>query len=158
MPVEGSHFFNEVGGNGIKLKTEKILDLRGEDEDGDAVGETDRDRTGDIPDDRSHPRSAHENENKAGHHGADRQIGQAVLLDDPVDDDDKGAGGPADLHPRTSQSRDDETGNDGGENARAGRDARGDAKSHGQGKRHDSHRDARHHVGGELRPRIVFQA
>jgi hypothetical protein len=93
----------------------------------------------------------------AGQRGGDQQVGQAVALDDAVDDDDERAGRAADLHMRAAQCRDQEAGDDGGEDALLGLDARGDGKGHGQRKRHDAHGEPGAEVGQEAGAVIARQ-
>ena len=55
---------------------------------------------------------AQDDEHDAGHHRAHEQAVDAVGRDDAGDDDDEGAGRPADLEPRAAERRDEEAGDD----------------------------------------------
>ena len=57
---EQAHAGQELAGNGAGAEAEEVLDLRGGDEDGDAVGEADDDRAGDELDRRAEAGEAHD--------------------------------------------------------------------------------------------------
>ena len=74
----------------------------------------------------------------------------AVHRDDAGDDDDEGAGRPADLDARAAQRRDDEAGDDGGDDALFGRRAAGDAERHGQRQRDDGDGQPGDGIGAQI--------
>ena len=140
-----------------EVQTEHVGDLRREDRHGDAAREADDDGVGDELDDGSEPEDAHQHEQHAGHQRGDDQARLAVLLDDAVYDDDECARRPSDLYAASSQQRDDQSGEDGRDDALLGRYARGDAERDSQRQRDDADDDAGHQVGSERAFRIVFQ-
>ena len=85
-----------------------------------------------------------------GHERGGQQAVHAVLLHDAVDDHDERAGGPADLHPRAAERRDQEAGDDRGVEAAVRRDAAGDGERDRQGQRDDADDHPGDRVGGEL--------
>ncbi len=87
----------EFAGDGRCGEAEEVLDLRGGDEQRDAVGESDGDRARDEFDGGAEAGEAHDEEENAGHDSYEGQSGYAELDDDSGDDDDEGAGGAADL-------------------------------------------------------------
>ena len=93
---------------------------------------------------------AHREQQHAGGDRAHDEVGDAVLHDDRVDDHDVGAGRPADLHARPAEQRDQEAGDDRGEDAGLRRDARGDRERHGERERDDADRDAGDEIGAEV--------
>src|ERR1051325_7142423 len=147
---EHFHFFDEFGRNLVHTQPEKVFDLGSEDEDGDAAGETHGNRVGDVFDDGAQAREAHDEQEQPGQDGADGEVVEAVFGADTVEDDDEGAGRPADTDFGAAQSRDEEAGNDSGEDARFGFDPRGNGKSHRQWQSDDADGDAGNEVGGEV--------
>ena len=100
------------------VQAQQVLHLRQRDQHRDAVGEADDDRHRHV----AHQRAELEQPQqrtaaRRPSDGGDQQVGQAVAFDDAVDDDDEGAGRPADLHLRAAQRADQEAGDDGGEEA-----------------------------------------
>jgi hypothetical protein len=139
------------------FEAEKIFDLAENDEHRDAVGETDDERARKEFDQVTHAHCAHRDQHAARHDGADEQVGVTVLRDDAVHDDDERARRPADLHTRTAQERDDEAGDDGGEDARfrfrTGCDREGDSEWQSD----HADRDTCGEVGSETRAVIAAQ-
>lgn len=125
MEVVAEHpdLFHELRGDFLHGQPEEVFDLGAEDQYGDARGETHRDGIRDELDRRAEPGQAHRQQHDAGHDRADRQIGDAVFGDDPINNHDECTGRSADLDPRTSERGDDEAGDDGGENAGLGFDS-----------------------------------
>ena len=156
-PVDGvemgevdTPFGDEVGRHAADLKAEEVLDLRGEDGDGDTAGETHHDGIGDELDDGAEAEHAKQDKKDTRQHGGYHQAGEAKLLDDAVDDDDESAGGAANLYARAAEGGDDEARHDGGDDALLGRYAGGDTKRDGEGKGYDAHDETGHEVGHEF--------
>ena len=118
--------------------------------DGDARGEAGDHRKGNELDGGAQLGQAERDQQQARHDRGDGQSIHAVLLDDPIDDHDEGAGRAADLHPRAAQRRDDEPGDNGGIEPPVGRDPARDGKGDGQRQRHDAHDQAGGQIGPEL--------
>ena len=163
-PIDGAgvfgehfHFFGEFGGNIIDGEAEEIFDLRAEDDDRDAAGETGGDGIGDELDHRAEARETHDEEHDAGHSGADDEILNAVLRDGGVNDANESAGGSADLHAGTAERRDEKTGDDGGPETGLRFDAGGDAEGHGERKGDDADGESGGEVGGEVRAGVSFE-
>ena len=146
---EGVDQRKEIGRRPVDGQAEQVLDLRQRDQHRDAVGEADDDRHRDVAHQHAEPEQAEREHQQAGQHGGDEQVGHAVALHDAVDDDDEGARRPADLHLRAAERRDQEAGDDGGEDALFGLDAAGDRERHRQRQRDDADRQAGADVGGE---------
>ena len=72
-----------------------------------------------------------------------------------IDDDDEGTCGSSDLHTTASKKGDDQTGDNGGDNADAGTDGvfgissrrSGDGKGDGKGQRYNAHHKSCHEIG-----------
>jgi hypothetical protein len=147
----------EVGRHLGRFQPEQVLHLRQRDQHGNAVGEADDDGHRHIAHQPAQPEQAHQEQQHPGHGRADQQVGQAIALEDAVDDDDEGPGRPADLHARPAQGRDQQPGNDGRDQPLLGLDPRGDGKGHGQRQRHHAHGDACANVGQCARARVAAQ-
>ena len=145
----------EIGRHLVDLQAEQVLDLRDRDQHGDAVGEADDDRDRDVAHQRAEPEPAEREQEHAGEHGRDQQVGDAVALDDAVDDDDEGARRAADLHARAAERRDQEAGDDRGEDSLLGLDAAGDRERHRQRQGDDADGEAGAEVGGEALPVVA---
>ena len=131
-PAQRGQHAEEIGRHAGHLQTQKVLDLRQRNQHRDAVGKADHHGNGNEADQRAELEQAHQKQHDARHRGGDDQVGQAVALHDAVDDDDEGAGRPADLHRTAAEQRDQEAGDDGGEDAGLGLEAGRDRKGHGQ--------------------------
>ena len=138
-------------------QSEEVLQLRQPDQHRNAVGEADDDGHRHVAHQCPELEQPHQEQQHAGHRGADQQVGQAVAFDDAVDDDNEGTGRPGNLHPAAAQRRDQKAGNDGREQALFGFDTRGDGKGHGQRQRNDADREAGADVGHQVGPRIAGQ-
>ena len=103
----------------------------------DARGESGDDRERDEFDHRAEPREPEGDRISAGHQGRDHQAVDPVALDDPVDDHHERAGRPADLHPRSAEHGDQESGDDRGVEPALRRDAAGDGERDSQRQRDD---------------------
>ena len=119
----------EVAGDGGGGKSEEVFDLGGGDEEGNAVGEADGDRAGNVFDGRAEARKSHDKKEKAGHDADEREAGHAEFHDDSGDDDDEGAGGAANLGARSAEEGDEES----GDNCCVKTNLRGDAGGDGEG-------------------------
>ena len=82
---------------------------------------------------------AHQDEESAGHERGNHKAVHTVLLDDPVNDYDEGAGGAANLHLAAAEERNEETGYDGGKDTGLRGSTRSNAKSDGQREGHNTH-------------------
>lgn len=102
---------DEVRRHLLNVKPENIFELACKNDQRDAGGEADRDRIGDVFDDRAKAERTHEDEHNTGHKGRDGQAVISVLLDDTIDDDDEGACGAADLDPASAEEGNKEAGN-----------------------------------------------
>ena len=141
----------------VDLQPEEILELRQDDEHGDAVGEADDDGDRNEAHQVAEPERAHQQEQAAGQHGGEQQVGDAVALDDGVHHHHESAGRSADLHARAAQRGHQEAGHDGGEEAGFGLEARrdGEGQRQRQGNRRD--RQSGREVGGELAAVVASQ-
>lgn len=128
--------------DGAYAEAEEVLDLCRSDEDGDAVGESDYDGTGDEPDGRTKPGEPHCQQNDAGHQGDHCQAGKTEAGNDAGDDHDESASGSADLGAGTAERRDEEARDDGGIEASLRSNSGGDAEGHGERQRNESDSDA----------------
>ena len=140
------------------FKSEKVFDLRQEDQHRDAGGKSADEGVGDIADQRAHAGEPHEEKDDAGHDGADEQVGHAVLGDYAQDDDDERPGGAADGHARATEKRGEESCDDCGDEPGFGLDPGSDGKGHGQGQGDDAHSKPGHNVGLEDFKVVVAQA
>jgi len=93
-------------------QAEKLLDLAGEDDDGDAGGEADRDRKRDVFDEGAEPQQPDREQDESRKHGGEQQALHPMLLDRRGDEHDERARRPADLEPAAAQSGDDEADDD----------------------------------------------
>ena len=105
----------------------------------------------------SDPQPAGNDENDAGHEGGRDEAVITVLGDHPVDHDDEGAGRPADLHAAAAERRDDEAGDDGGDEADARFRPRRDGDGDRQRQRDQRNGQAGKNVGKELGAIVGFQ-
>ncbi len=108
---DGRQLGHEIGGHG-DFEAEQILDLGGEDRNGDAGGEADDDRVGDVFDEGAEAEETKADEDEAGHDGRHQEAVIALAVDDVEDDDDEGRGRAADLEAAAAESGDDEAGDD----------------------------------------------
>jgi hypothetical protein len=79
---------------GRQRQAEEVLDLAGEDDDGDAGGEADRHRIGDELDEGAEPQEAHRHQHQARQEGGEDQPVHAVLRDGGRDQHDEAPAGP----------------------------------------------------------------
>ena len=112
MPADGVgvlgedlYFFEELSGDcfGLSLlvedgDAEEVLDLSGEDHDGDAGGETGDDGVGDELDECPESEEAHEDDDASGHACCEHEPLVAVGRGDGEDNGNECGGGPADLY------------------------------------------------------------
>ena len=147
----------EIGRHLGDVQPQPVLQLRGGDQHRDAVGEADDDADGHVAHQPSQPEQAQDEQQHAGAGRGDQQVRHAVAVDDAVDDDDEGAGGPADLHVRAAQQGDQQAGDDGGPQAGGGREAGSDGEGHRERQRHDADGQAGAEVAQEAFPAIALQ-
>ena len=139
MSPDGLHHGEELRGDLVDAQPQEVADLSEEDQHRDAVGEAHDDGLRHELDQAPEPEEAHGHEHGPRHQRADHQVGEAVTVDDAVDDDDEGAGGAAHRHPGAAESRDQEARDDGGDDAGFGLHSRADGEGHGQGQGDDAH-------------------
>ncbi len=144
-------------GTGRHAQAQQVLDLRGCDEQGDAVGEAEHDGARDELDRVAEAGDGQHEQHHAGHHRDHQQARDAVLRDDAGDDDDEGPGRPADLNPRSAERRDDQPADDRGVDAGLRRHARRDSERHRERQRDDADGDAGDQVGRERLPRVALK-
>mmetsp|Transcript_7068 Transcript_7068/g.30130 ORF Transcript_7068/g.30130 Transcript_7068/m.30130 type:complete len:536 (+) Transcript_7068:2183-3790(+) len=147
----------EVGRHLGDPQPEQVLQLGQRDQHGDAVGEAGDDGHRDIAHQAAELEGAHCEQQHAGAHRCDQQIGQAVALQDAVDHDDEGARRPADLHAGAAQQRDQEAGDDGRGQALLGPQTRGDGEGQCERQRDDADRQAGAQVGEQLLAAVAPQ-
>ena len=88
------------------LHAEKILDLSGGDQQGDAVGESDYDGSRDEADGGAKTGHSEKKQNDSSHHRHHQQAGKPEFRDDGRDDNDERAGGSGkNLDPPSSETR-----------------------------------------------------
>ncbi len=151
VPTDRRQLGQEFGRQLRRLQPEKILDLAREDDDGDAGGEAGDQRLRQVFHQRADAQQAGHHQDDAGHQRGQHQSIVAMADDDRVHDRDEGAGRPADLETRSAQGRDQEAGDDGGDQARAGIGAAGHGQGHRQGQRDDGDGEA----GDAVRAQVV---
>ena len=147
-----------VGRELVDGETQHVFDLCGEDGEGDTAGETHDNGVGYELDDAAQAEESHHDKHGSCHGCGNGKPFEAVALYDTEYDDDECAGGASYLHRATSQGRDDEAADDGGDETFFGSDTRGDAECDGKWQRYDAHNDTGHEVGHEFFARVVAQA
>ena len=147
---------NSPGSLPVSVMPKQIPELAGEDDDGDAGGESHRHRIGNEFDVGAEPQKARGDQKHAGHRGGEDHAVDAVAFGGQRHQHDERAGGPADLKPAAAEQRDDEAADHGGIKPAIRRHARGDRDRHRQRQRHDRHRQAGDHVGAKIRKAIAF--
>ena len=157
-------FIDKTRGDGARnVQSQKVFDLRGEDGEGDARGETHHDGIGNELDHAAQAEHPEQHQEDAGHDGGHQQPRQAETLHHSVDDDDEGTGGSADLHAASAQSRDDYAGHNGGENPHSGADGvlhiptgrGGDGERDGQREGNNADHQPGQQIGREVGTTIV---
>jgi hypothetical protein len=137
------------------LQAKEVLDLRGGNQERDAIGESQDDRSRDELDRLSETGDREHDKNHTRHHRDHEQAREPVLRHDARDDDDKRAGRARDLNPRAAKQRDDEAAHDGGVDAGLRRHARRDAEGHREGQSDDTNRDARDEIPEKRGPVVA---
>ena len=99
----GYPLLHEIAGDCLHGQSEQVLDLCGEDGHGDTRGKAHYNGVGDILDDGSQAEYAQQDEEHASPQCGNGQSLHAVLLDNAVDNDDKGTRRTTNLHFRTSE-------------------------------------------------------
>ena len=130
-------------------QTQQVFNLCGEDGDRDTACESYHNRVGYVLDDGAQSQHAQQDEKNSCHQCGNGQPLHSILLDDAIDNHDEGTCGTANLHLRTSEERDGQTGYDGGDDALLRAHTTGDAKGNGQRQRNNANNDAGHQVGYE---------
>ena len=119
-------------------------------------GEADRDRVGNELDVGADPQQARGDQDHARHQGGEDDAVDAVPLRGRRDQHDEGAGRPADLEAAAAEQRHDEAADDSGVEPAVRRHARGDRDRHRQRQRDDGNRQAREHIGAEIREAVAL--
>ena len=122
------------------FQSQQIFHLRQRNQHGNAIGESHDDADRHITHQRSELEKPHQKQQDPGAGGGNQQIGDAVALNNAVDDHDESAGRPANLHRRAAQGRNQRAGDDGGPDACLGLQPGRDGKRHGQGQGHNADR------------------
>ena len=149
MRKVGYPLLYKVAGDCLHGQSKQVLDLCGEDSHGDTRGKAHYYGVGDILDDGSQTEYAQQDEEHACHQCGNSQSLHAVLLDNAVDNDDKGTRRTTNLHFRTSEERNHESCNDGCDDTLLRAHTTGNTEGNSQRKCHDAHNDAGHEVGHE---------
>ena len=149
---------NEVFGHFVDLQPEKVLHLRGHDEDCDAVCEAHYDGARNVADCVAHFRNAHHDEEDARKERRHRKRRIPVLPDDSRHDYDERASRAADLDFRAAEDRDYKARDNRRVDALFGRDAACYAERHCQREGEDSDAKTRAQVGGENGTVIALHA
>ena len=145
---------------------EKVLDLRGKNNHGNAGREAGGHGIGDELDQSPQPEHAHEDHDCPGHDRGGGQAGVAVMGGNVADDHNEGARRPADLHAAAAQRGNQESGHNGRikahcrwRNAFALHDTVGNrtnSECHRQRQRDHPHGDAGNDIGEQCPPGISF--
>ena len=107
------HAQPEHAGDFFEMNSKEVFDLCAGDEDGDAIGKSDDNRSRNELDGSAEAGCAHDDQEYPRHYRAHEQAVDAVDGDDARDYDHEGAGRTANLHFRSAQGGDQETGDDG---------------------------------------------
>lgn len=132
---------HEIGRQLFDVQTEKIIDLGREDNDGYTRREANDQRIGDEFQIIAEPSQTKADQYDARHDGRNNQPIHTMFTYNPKNDDDKSAGGPADLHAATAKDRYGKTRHHSGDQSLFGRHPRGDGKGNGQRQRNDADND-----------------
>ena len=139
------------------LQTQKILELRQCDQHRNAVGKAHHDAHRHIAHKGTHFEKAEQEQQHTGAGGGNQQIGQAVLLDDAVNNNNEGAGRPADLHRRAAQQGNQSARDDGCPDAGLRGEATGNGKGHRQRQGHNADGQTGTQVLDEALSRVAAQ-
>ena len=137
-----------------------VADLRRKDGQSDTCREAYDDRIGDELDDDAQPESTKRDENDACQNSGNQQALQTVfrVVDNAVDDDDKGSCRASNLHFCAAEQGDEETSHNGRYNALFRGYTAGYAESDGKWQSNDAHDDASHQVFHEGFAAITLHA
>ena len=89
---------------------------------------------------------AKQNENDTCHNCGNEQSAFAILLDNAINNNNKGTSRTANLYPASSENRDGQTGNNSSDNSFLRSDSRSDAECNGQWQSYDTNNDTGHNV------------
>ena len=140
----------KISRHAVDRKPQKILQLRQDDQHRDAVGKADDDRHRNEAHQIAKPSQSHREQQYAGTHRRDQQVGETVLRDDSVNDHHEGAGRPADLHTRATERGDQKSRDDRGEKSLLGFRSAGDTERHGKRQCNDADGHAGRQILDEL--------
>jgi hypothetical protein len=147
---EGEHDPEEVRRHGGYLQTQKVLHLRQRDQHRNAVGKPNHHGNRDEANQGAEFEEAHGKQHDPRHGGGDDQIGQAIALQNAVDDDDERTRRPPNLDPAAAQDGNQKPRNDGREQPGLGLESAGNGKGHGQWQGNDAHGEAGSGIANEL--------
>ncbi|MET4067989.1 hypothetical protein ABID58_002784 [Bradyrhizobium sp. S3.2.6] len=134
----------------------EIAQLARKDDHGDTGGEADRDGIGDELDVGADAQQARGDQHYTCHHGGEDDAVDAMPLRRHRDQHDEGARGAADLEPAAAEQRHDEAADNRSVEPAIRCHAGGNRNRHRQRKRDDRDREARKHIGAEIREAIAF--
>src|SRR4051812_39239886 len=101
--AEGCPLLEELRWDSSHLQSQKILDLRGEDDDSDTTRESGYDWRRNELDDTTELRESHQHQDDACKHRNNDQSIDTKLLNNTVDHNDERAGRPTDLHAASTE-------------------------------------------------------
>ena len=127
-------------------QSKQVFDLSRKDGYGNTTGKADYNRIGDEFDNRSQTEYAKQNENDTCHNCGNEQSAFAILLDNAINNNNKGTSRTANLYPASSENRDGQTGNNSSDNSFLRSDSRSDAECNGQWQSYDTNNDTGHNV------------
>ena len=147
----------KLSGQVAQAQTEEVIDLGGEDGQGDTGGKAHHDGIRYKLDDRAQPEDTHQYQYQARHGRGHRKAGEAILGYYIIYDYDKRARRAAYLHRAAAEKRHHETADDGGHHADGGAHARCDTESDGKRQSHDADHDAGDDVGAQALLGVMLQ-
>ena len=134
----------------VQRKAAEVFKLTGEDGHGDAAGEADRNRVGDVADQRAEPKRSRQGQHDAGKKDRQQQALDTEFRHSGRDQYDERPGRAADLETASAERRYDKAADDRGVETPVGRHARTDRDRHGKRQRHDGDREPSHGVAAKL--------
>ena len=140
----------------MDVKAKQIFDLGGENNDGDTAREPDDHRVRNVFDHDAEFRVSDQDKKHARDKGRDDEAVCAVLLNDPINNDNKSAGRPADLDAASSEGGNEKPGDDRRKKPFFGRETGGNGKRDRQRNRHHPDHESGNGVRGKLLFGIIF--
>ena len=142
----------KISGHVFNAQSEKIFELGAGNHYGNSVGESHHHRPRNIFHRAAQPGHAQKNQEHAGDSRAHEQAVNAVMRHNAGDHDHKRAGRSANLHTRSAQRRNQESGNHRAVKSCLRRHAGRNRKCHRQRQRHQPNRNARNQVSDKVMP------